>query len=130
MAMTDYLEQARAAQCTLLRRTETAGAGQDDVTAPAFLAWDKQDQAGRCLDAVLAMPAVLTSQALRTTSRDAPRPLHSFLAGIRTMVPPVEADLLLGTRTGQAGGPLHAACHHYRGRVTCRHCEDAGIGAH
>jgi histidine ammonia-lyase len=101
LSWSGYLEQARAAQRTLLPGTETAGAGQDDVTAPAVLAWDKQDQAGRCLDAVLAMLVVLASQALHIASRDAPRPLHSFLAGIRTMVPPVEADRLPGPEPGK-----------------------------
>jgi histidine ammonia-lyase len=97
MAMTGYLEQARAAaQRTFMPGTETAGAGQDDVTAPAFLAWDKQDQAGRCLDAVLAMLAVLASQALHVAGRDAPKPQSPFLAAIREIVPPVEADRVLG----------------------------------
>ena len=102
MAMTGYLEQARAAaQRTLLPGTETAGAGQDDVTAPAFLAWDKQDQAGRCLDAVLAMLAVLASQALHVTGRDAPQPLRPLLADVRESIPPVEADRVLGPELGR-----------------------------
>jgi histidine ammonia-lyase len=97
MAMTGYLEQARlAAQRTLLPGTESAGAGQDDVTAPAFLAWAKLDQAGRCLDAALAMLAVLASQALHVTSRSAPAPLRALLQDVRAMVPPVGADRVLG----------------------------------
>jgi len=112
MAMTGYLEQARAAaQHTFLPGTETAGAGQDDVTAPAFLAWDRQDQAGRCLDAVLAMLAVLASQALHMAGRAAPQPLHSFLGEVRGVVPPVEADRLLGPELGRL-----AAC--FTARVT------------
>ncbi len=105
MAMTAYLEQAKAAaQRTFLPGTETAGAGQDDVTAPAFLAWDKQDQAGRCLDAVLAMLAVLASQALHVAARDAPQPQRTFLAAIREVVPPVEADRLLGPELARLTG--------------------------
>jgi histidine ammonia-lyase len=97
MAMTGYLEQARAAaQRTFLPGTESAGAGQDDVTAPAFLAWDKQDRAGRCLDASLAMLAVLASQALHVTGRDGPRQLRPFLGEIRETVSPVGADRVLG----------------------------------
>jgi histidine ammonia-lyase len=97
MAVTGYLEQARtAAQRTLLPGTESAGAGQDDVTAPAFLAWTKADQAGRCLDATLGMLAVLASQALHVTGRNAPPPLRSFLDAVRAIVPPVEADRVLG----------------------------------
>jgi histidine ammonia-lyase len=97
MAMTGYLEQAReAAQRTLLAGTESAGAGQDDVTAPVFLAWTKHDRAGRCLDALLAMLAVLASQALHVTRRDPPPPLQPFVKQLREIVPPVGADRVLG----------------------------------
>jgi histidine ammonia-lyase len=97
MAMTGYLEQARnAAQRTFIPGTESAGAGQDDVTAPAFLAWVKHDQAGRCLDASLAMLAVLASQALHVADRQAPLPLRTFLQEVRSIVRPVEADRVLG----------------------------------
>lgn len=102
MAMTGYLEQARAAaQRTLLPGTESAGAGQDDVTAPAFLAWTRADQAGRCLDAALAMLAVLASQALHVTDRDATPPLRTLLADVRSIVPPVVADRVLGPELEQ-----------------------------
>jgi len=97
MAMTGYLEQARAAaQRTLLPGTESAGAGQDDVTAPAFSAWAKADAAGRCLDATLGMLAVLASQALYVTDRHAPPPLRTLLDDVRSIVPPVQADRVLG----------------------------------
>jgi histidine ammonia-lyase len=97
MAMTGYLEQAiAAAQRTFLPGTESAGAGQDDVAAPAFLSWAKQDRAGRCLDACLAMLAVLASQALHVTDRDPPPPLRAFLDEVRAAVKPVDADRLLG----------------------------------
>lgn len=97
MAITGYLEQARAAaQRTFIPGTETAGTGQDDVSATVFLAWAKSDQAGRCLDAALAMLAVLASQALYVTGRDAPPPLSRFLYEVRAIIPPVEADRVLG----------------------------------
>jgi histidine ammonia-lyase len=97
MAITGYLEQARAAaQRTFIPGTETAGSGQDDVSATVFLAWTKSDQAGRCLDAALAMLAVLASQALHVAGRDAPQPLSRFLDDVRAIVPPVEADRVLG----------------------------------
>ncbi len=97
MAMTGYLEQAlNAAQRTFLPGTETAGAGQDDVAAPAFQAWAKQDRAGRSLDAVLAMLAVLASQALHVSDRAGPPQLASFLDEVRDAVRPVGADRLLG----------------------------------
>ena len=65
MATTGYLEQAKlAAQRTFIPGTESAGAGQDDVAATAFLAWSKEERAGRCLDAALATLAMIASQAL------------------------------------------------------------------
>ncbi|HET6620416.1 MAG TPA: aromatic amino acid lyase [Dongiaceae bacterium] len=97
MAMTGYLEQARnAAQRTFIPGTETAGAGQDDVAATVFLAWRKQDEAGRCLDATLAMLAMLASQALHVTGGSAPPPLSGLLDEVRAIVPPVDADRVLG----------------------------------
>jgi histidine ammonia-lyase len=105
MAMTGYLEQARAAaQRTFIPGTETAGAGQDDVSATVFLAWAKSDQAGRCLDAALAMLAVLASQALHVTDRDAPQPLSRFLDEVRAIVPPVDADRVLGPELARLSG--------------------------
>lgn len=105
MAMTGYLEQARAAaQRTFIPGTETAGSGQDDVSATVFLAWAKSDQAGRCLDAALAMLAVLASQALHVTGRDAPQALSRIVDEVRTIVPPVEADRVLGPELALLAG--------------------------
>jgi histidine ammonia-lyase len=42
------------------------------------------------------MLAVLASQALHVTGRDAPQPLQSFLEEVRTSVPPIDADRVLG----------------------------------
>jgi histidine ammonia-lyase len=97
MATTGYLEQAKlAAQRTFIPGTESAGAGQDDVAATAFLAWAKQEKAGRCLDACLATLAVIASQALHVTGRHAPPSLHGCLSEVRDVVPPVEKDRVLG----------------------------------
>ena len=55
MAQTGYEEEARLyAQATLLPGSESGGFGQNDVASPVFLAWSKQDRAGRCLDMALA----------------------------------------------------------------------------
>lgn len=95
MATSGYLEQARAAaQRTFLQGTEAAP--QDDVAAPGFFAWTKQETAGRCLDACLAGLAVLASQALFITDRQAPPALRDFLETIRTAVPPVGEDRVIG----------------------------------
>jgi len=102
MAVTGYLEQAKAAaQRTFLPGTEAAGAGQDDVAAPAFLAWAKDERAGRCLDAALAMLAVIASQALHVTSRAAPPALRALVEEVRDVVPPVAEDRVLGPELGR-----------------------------
>ena len=72
MAITGYLEEARMwAQRTFIPGTDSGG-GQDDVATTAFLAFTKEQKAGRCLDAALAMLAVLAAQALFVTGREAP----------------------------------------------------------
>jgi histidine ammonia-lyase len=97
MATTGYLEQAKlAAQRTFIPGTESAGAGQDDVAATVFPAWAKEGMAGRCLDACLATLAVVASQALHVTGRQAPPALRNFVSEVRSMVPPVEKDRVLG----------------------------------
>jgi histidine ammonia-lyase len=97
MAVTGYLEQAKAAaQRTFIPGSESAGAGQDDVASPVFLAWAKEERAGRCLDAALAMLAVVASQALHVTGRQAPPALRNFVEALRAIVPPVEDDRVLG----------------------------------
>jgi histidine ammonia-lyase len=97
MAQSGYLEQARAAaQTSFIPGSDTGGAGQDDVGTPSFLAYAKENTAGRCLDASLAMLAVLASQALHVTGRPAPPRLRGFLACVRSVVPPVDEDRVLG----------------------------------
>lgn len=97
MAITGYLEQAKLfAQRTFIPGTESAGAGQDDVAATAFLAWGKEQRAGRCVDASLAMLAMLASQALYVTGREGPPALRSFVAEVRDSVAPVNEDRVLG----------------------------------
>jgi histidine ammonia-lyase len=97
MAVIGYLEQARAAaQRTLIPGSESAGSGQDDVASPVFLAFAKEATAGRCFDAALSMLAVVASQAFHVTERAAPAPLAEFVTTLREIVPPVEADRVLG----------------------------------
>ncbi len=97
MASTGYLEEAKnAAQRTFIPGTEAAGAGQDDVAATAFLAWGKEERAGRCLDACLATLSVVASQAFHVTSRKLPPALAHVLEEIRSHVKPVGEDRVLG----------------------------------
>jgi len=79
----------------------TSESAEDDVGSPVFLAWAKEERAGRCLDASLAMLAAIASQALYATDREAPPPLRSFLAWVRSVLPPLVDDRVLGPQLGQ-----------------------------
>jgi histidine ammonia-lyase len=71
--------------------------GQDDVAAPAFLAWPKAMKAGEALDRSLAVLAVTASQALHLNQREpATERLRTLLSTVRRAVPPVEIDRVLG----------------------------------
>jgi histidine ammonia-lyase len=97
MAANGYIELAKgAAQRTFIPSSDSCSSGQDDVATPAFLAWSKEARAGRCLDASLAMLAVVASQALYVTDRQAPRALQSFMELVRSFVAPVVEDRILG----------------------------------
>ncbi|MBV8287674.1 MAG: aromatic amino acid lyase [Hyphomicrobiales bacterium] len=102
MASTGYLEQAKlAAQRTFIPGTESAASGQDDVATTAFLAWRKEETAGRCLDACLATLSAVASQAFHVTERATPPRLAGLLDEIRAHVPPVGADRVLGPELEQ-----------------------------
>ncbi len=96
-AIAGYIEQAKAAaQTTFIPSTDTGGAGQDDVAPPAFLAFTKEATAARCVDASLAMLAVIAAQALHITNRQAPPALRGFMDMIHGVVRPVVEDRVLG----------------------------------
>ncbi len=100
MAAAGYIELAKAAaQRTFIPGSDST-LGQDDVAAPAFLAWSKEERAGRCLDASLAMLAALASQALYITDRQAPPALRGFMELVRSHVPPLVEDRILGPELG------------------------------
>jgi histidine ammonia-lyase len=97
MASNGYSELAKAAaQTTFIPGGDSGASGQDDVAAPAFLAWTKEARAGRCVEASLATLAVMASQALYVTQREAPPQLRELLTLVRSHVPPVIADRVLG----------------------------------
>ena len=88
MAQTGYEEEARLyAQATLLPGSESGGFGQNDVASPVFLAWSKQDRAGRCLDMALASLVPIALRALDVTGRPVPAPLAKLEAVAREIVP-------------------------------------------
>ncbi len=96
MATAGYIEMAKsAAQRTFIPGSDSAS-NQDDVATPTFLAWSKEQRAGRCLDACLAMLAVVASQALYVTDRPGPPALREFLSLVRSHVPPLIEDRILG----------------------------------
>ncbi|MBX6323059.1 MAG: aromatic amino acid lyase [Rhodospirillaceae bacterium] len=88
-----YAEQARrAAQRNFLPGSENGGFGQNDVAPPTFLAWRSQEEAGRCLEACLAVLAAVASQAFYVTERAAPPALAPLLEAVRSDFPPVTAS--------------------------------------
>ncbi len=108
MAANAYIELAKgAAQRTFIPANDS-GAGQDDVATPAFLAWSKEVRAGQCLDASLAMLALVASQALFITDREAPPALRSFMDLIRSYVAPVTDDRMLGPELGRLADAITA----------------------
>jgi histidine ammonia-lyase len=109
MAVSGYMEQAKsAAQRTFLPGGDSGASAQDDVAAPVFLAWAKEERAGRCVDASLGMLAVIASQALYATDRQAPPPLKDLVAWVRSIVPPVLEDRVLGPQLGQLADSITA----------------------
>jgi histidine ammonia-lyase len=98
MAIAGFVEEARAhAQRTPIPAMDASVFGQDDVAAPAYLAWPRAMKAGEALDRALAVLAVVASQALKLTQREpGTEPLRALLSQVRRTVPPVEADRVLG----------------------------------
>ena len=76
MAVNGYVELAKAAaQRTFIPGSDSMGSGQDDVATPGLIAWTKEARAARCLDACLAMLAVVVlAGAVRHRSQSAASP--------------------------------------------------------
>ncbi len=92
----------RAAQRTFLPGSESGGFGQNDVATNAVTAWRAQAEAGRLLEGTLAPLALVASQALHVTGRDAPSALKERLAGVRSAAPVLDPDMRpLGPDAGQ-----------------------------
>jgi len=101
MAAAGYIELAKAAAQRTFIHGSDAGQGQDDVASPVFFAWSKEERAGRLLDAQLAMLAVVASQALHVTDRLVPPVLRDFTTLLRSYVPPLVEDRILGPELGR-----------------------------
>jgi histidine ammonia-lyase len=108
MVATGYSEEARAAaQPVLLAR---AGPGQNDVTAPSFLAWSRQESAAACLEAVLAILAAAATHWLSQEDRSLPPPLARLVAETRQDFPPL-------TERRSIGPDIARLAEHFRARV-------------
>ena len=113
-----YAEEARRwAQRTFLPGSEAGGFGQNDVAPLTGLAWQSQEEVGRCLDAALAMLAVIASQALHVTSREAPPELNELLATIRAEFPPVTESQTLAPQLASLTERLRTRIYEVEG--TC-----------
>lgn len=98
----DYAEQARrAAERTSLIGSEGGGFGQNDVLIPVFHAWRKNQEAGRALDATLAILAVTCSQAFHASDKvRCPEQLQPLLEEIRFLAPPLTTARAMGASIG------------------------------
>ena len=103
MVQNGWAEEARAlAQPT---RLSLGSFGQNDVPALTFLAWRKAMGVGLCLDASLAVLAILASHALHGAGQTAPPMLVGLIEEVLTAVPPV----VTVRRVGPECGALSAA---------------------
>jgi histidine ammonia-lyase len=83
-ALLGLAEQARhAAQHVFLPASEGAAYGQTDLASPVFLAWQRAEAAGHCLDTALAMAAVVGLHALDLTARLPPRGIVGMVERLR-----------------------------------------------
>src|SRR5215471_7375784 len=105
-AANGYVEEARAAATPAL----LPGAVEDpraDVLSPTFGAYRRERRAAECLDGVLAILAIVSSQALFVTGRDPARPVLPLLSFVRSVFPPIDGT---GERDLSAdGGRLQQA---------------------
>jgi histidine ammonia-lyase len=105
-AASGYVEEARAAATPAL----LPGGVEDllaDVLSPTFGAYRRERRAAECLDGVLAILAIVSSQALFVTGRDPARPLLPLLSFVRSVFPPIDGT---GERDLSAdGGRLQQA---------------------
>ena len=97
MAAVGFAEAARhAAQRTFLPASESGGFVQNDVASPNFLAWERQEEAARMLEATLAGLALIVARAFDEAGREAPPALSGLLAEIRRLGQPQAGPSALG----------------------------------
>ena len=105
-AANGYVEEARAAATPAL----LPGAVEEpraDVLSPTSGAYRRERRAAECLDGVLAILAIVSSQALFVTGRNPAQPLRPVLSFVRSVFPPIDGT---GDRDLSAdGGRLQQA---------------------
>jgi len=69
---------------------------QTDTIMPLFRAWEREAEAARCFERLLAMLAASASQALDVAGRGPAPPLREFLAAVRKHFPVVREARHLG----------------------------------
>src|SRR6266702_2898522 len=106
---TGLVEDARAAAAPTLLPASINDT-QNDIASPVFGAYRTERRAAECLDGVLAILALVASQALFAAGRDPAPPLAGLLAGIRSVFPPLEAERAgQGAQAGELAGILSRA---------------------
>jgi len=106
---TGLVEEARSLAAPTLLPASINDA-QNDIASPVFGAYRSQNRAAECLDGVLAILALVSSQALFVTGRRPAPPLEGLLTGIRSVFPPVETERAgQGAQAGALADILHKA---------------------
>ena len=88
-AANGYVEEARAAATPALLPAVVEDP-HADVLSPTFSAYRRECRAAECLDGVLAILAIVSSQALSVTGRNPPQPLRPVLSFVRSVFPPID----------------------------------------
>ena len=99
-AASGYVEEARAAAAPALLPA-APGDARSDVLSPTFSAHRRERRAAECLDAVLAILVIVSSQALFVTGRSPAGPLRPLLSFARSVFPPIDGT---GVRDLSADG--------------------------
>jgi histidine ammonia-lyase len=101
-AASSYVEEARAAAAPALLPAAACDP-RSDVLSPAFSAHRRERRAAECLDGVLAILVIVSSQALFVTGRNPAGPLRPLLSFARSVFPPIDGT---GVRDLSADGRL------------------------
>ena len=106
---TGLVEEARSLSSPTLLPA-SINDSQNDIASPTFGAYRSHNRAAECLDSVLAILALVSSQALFVSDRRPAPPLAGLLTGIRAVFPPVETERAgQGTQAGELADILHKA---------------------